>query len=117
MITPGDLPVVLGGGGVGHIWIGASFQTDPTDFQLRRVGRKKSLKVMGQRCDGGSEVFRRNKEVELVGFTLNPLRDSPSFPTLNLCKHLDLGIFCEIIAAPPPAAVSTSCALFAVGSG
>lgn len=30
MFTPGDLPAVLGGCGTGHLWIGASFQTDQT---------------------------------------------------------------------------------------
>lgn len=57
MITPGDLPVVLGGGGVGHLWIGADYQTDLTDFQLRRVERKKSLKVMGSKVYGGGAVL------------------------------------------------------------
>lgn len=41
---------------MGHLWIGASFQTDPTDFQWRRVRRKKSLKVMGSKVSWGADL-------------------------------------------------------------
>lgn len=47
MFTPGDLPVVLGGYGMGHLRICASFQTDPTDFQSRRVGRMEEEEFEG----------------------------------------------------------------------
>lgn len=58
MITPGDLPVVLGGGGVGHLWIGASFQTDPTDFQSRRFWEEEEFQgdgVKGVLGEGGGQ--------------------------------------------------------------
>lgn len=50
MITPGHLPV-------GHLWVGASFQTDPTDSQLRSVRKKRGLKVMGSKVSCGGAVL------------------------------------------------------------